>query len=627
MVMRLSGLSSGMDVDSMVKQLMNAERLSQDKLIQNKTLLEWKKSDYSSIYKAISDFRNTVYTNKLTSTLGPKAVTSNNEAAVTATANADAADMQHTISVTKLADVAKLTSTAPLGGTNKTSLNTQLGLTGNITFQVGDGTNFKQIELNAESNSIYDLVSKINNANLNIRANYDTTLDRFYLYTTKTGADTKIDLVQNALTDGLKLTLGANDTKKQVISTTVMDTTKNVTDTLKDFFKQPMATAFSDIADKTFDMYINDKKISVDLDTDTMSSLLTKINTSGAGVTASYDRDLNKFMITDSTRPNDTITTSELNFTSSDTSATDFMKNYLKFNPDTDVKDITYKKSVGQDAEFTLDNVTLKQPSNSFTISGVSYNLKAETGSTVTLKVSSDVDTAVKNVKAFIDAYNTFLEKINNKVAESRYSDYRPLTDAQKKEMNDDDIKAWEAKAKSGLLNRDSALSNLISTMRQNFSSPVTSLTGTYTSASSIGITTGNYKEGGKLYLDENKLRAAIQADPEVLRKVFSTDGDTTTQDGKTVPVTSTQGIAERLYVSLKKAMDSIALTAGTTASSNDQSFLGKQIKSFSTRISKMEDRLLDIENRYYKQFTAMEEAMQKMNSQSMWLSQQFSNG
>ncbi len=44
--------------------------------------------------------------------------------------------------------------------------------------------------------------------------------------------------------------------------------------------------------------------------------------------------------------------------------------------------------------------------------------------------------------------------------------DYAPLTDAQKEDMKEDEIKLWEEKARKGTLRNDSTLKSLLTKMR-----------------------------------------------------------------------------------------------------------------------------------------------------------------
>lgn len=495
MTTRISNLgASGLDIDEAVKNMMKARRARFDKMAQNKTTLEWKKADYNTMYNAISDFRNTVFTYKLQSTLAPKSASSSNSSVAAVTANADAVTINHDLVVTQLADGVKKISSAAITATGNTkdTLATQFGISGSFNISIKNGDTTKTIAVDS-SKSIYELVSSINNSGANVTASYDTTLDRFFLYTNGTGSRSGID------------------------------------------------------------------------------------------------------------------------FSGSDAAGLSFLTDNLK---------ISTAAVAGKDAQFQLDGIDLVQPTNNFTISGINYSLKAVGGSAenpVKIMASPDIDKTVENVKSFIESYNAMLAKVNGEISEARYADYSPLTDEQKAEMEETDIALWTEKAKSGLLRHDSILRELIDGVRNNLSSPVAGITGNYNTASTIGITTGSYTEGGKLYLNETKLRAALAADPDAVNKLFAASGETGSQ----------QGISVRLYNTLKAGMDKIVAQAGTTASvsGDTKSSLTKQINTYTKDLYNLNKRLQDIEDRYYDQFTAMDEVLQKLSSQSSWLAQQFGTG
>ncbi|MGI6091541.1 MAG: flagellar filament capping protein FliD, partial [Negativicutes bacterium] len=130
------------------------------------------------------------------------------------------------------------------------------------------------------------------------------------------------------------------------------------------------------------------------------------------------------------------------------------------------------------------------------------------------------------------------------------------------------------------------------------------------------GKLTSDASNGGKLYVDETKLRKALEEDPEIVAKIFGNSGDTAAK----------QGIANRLYDQLNNSMKKIKDTAGYPNATDTTSSLAKQLEDYDDRLYAMNDRLTQIENRYYKQFDAMEAALNRMNQQSMWLLQQFSS-
>ena len=483
MTMRITGLSNtGLDTDALVKNLMTAQRTKYEKINQQKTLAEWKKTDYNTMSTALASFRNNTLLNfKMSSSLSATAATTTDATKVTATATAAAATFTHALEVTSLSTGASMASS---GAATWAGADTEVDI---------NGTKVKVYATDTAN----DFASRISNtAGLNIKANYDTTLNRFFMYNTTSGGTSEVDL---------------SGTQTAAAQT-----------------------------------------------------LLSNLQLSTAAPTVAAG-------------------------------------------------------NLGKDPVFKLDGVssaTLGITSNTFTVSGVKYTLTGTGNASVA--VSSDTDKVVENVKAFIASYNTMLGAVNTEVNETRYKDYLPLTDEQKTAMKDSDVTAWEAKAKSGLLYNDATLKTLSYAMRENFSSPVAGLTGSYTSASSIGITTGVYTERGKLYLDEageKKLRTALAADPQVVQKIFGTIGSSS----------STNGIATRLGDTLQTALTNIKTAGGTTASATSDytSVLGKKINDYALQLSNMTKSLKTMEDNYYMKFSKMETALTKINSQSSWLSQQ----
>jgi flagellar hook-associated protein 2 len=227
------------------------------------------------------------------------------------------------------------------------------------------------------------------------------------------------------------------------------------------------------------------------------------------------------------------------------------------------------------------------------------------------VNVTNDVDKIVENVKKFVEDYNKMLDTMNSKISETRYKDYKPLTDDEKAAMKEDQVKSWEEKAKSGLLNNDTIIRGVVYDMRDALSDSIDGLTGKYTSAASIGITTTSYTEKGKIQLDENKLRNALKEDPDVVYKIFGTTGSDR----------DSQGIANRLSAVAQTGMTNISKEAGIS-SSDDQSVLGIKIDSYESQMKKMLDIMDKRQTQLYKQFNAMETAIASLNSQYSFVNQ-----
>lgn len=328
-----------------------------------------------------------------------------------------------------------------------------------------------------------------------------------------------------------------------------------------------------------------------------ISDIVSKINAkaSDTGIKATYDSGTNKFYLLTT----DTGASSKIEITDTD----NIMASV--FNMDVTPKtgqDAIIKFNGGSDISFS---------SNSFTFNNINFNLKKEGTSTVT--VANDVDETVDKIKAFVEAYNAALDDISGKLSEDRDRDYEPLTDAQKDEMSDSEIEKWQAEAKSGMLRGDTLLSSVYSNIRMTASNIVSGLSGDYKTLSSVGITTGDYSEKGKLHIDEDELRAALADDPEGVMNMFTQTSDTSSE----------KGIAVQLYEKLNSAIKNINSSAGSDDISYDQSALGEQINELTDDIETAEDRLSDMQERWWSQFSLMEQYIQQMNEQSSWLQAQ----
>lgn len=321
----------------------------------------------------------------------------------------------------------------------------------------------------------------------------------------------------------------------------------------------------------------------------------------------------------------------------------------------------------GEDAKVTITNPdgeseTIYKSSNNFTLDGVNYTLNNTTGRQVIDETTGEISTVYDNVtitltsnttktfdkiKAFVDKYNEIIDKINTKLFEKKQYDYKPLTEDQKKEMNEDDIKNWEKKAKEGLLSNDSMLSNMLYSMRSAFLEPVKDSSGKSIgiSLSDIGITTSrDYSQGGKLVIDEAKLKDALQNNGEKVAELF-------TKTSTSIPIydpnlsgikrgqrTSEEGIFQRLsdiiQDNLRTTRDNngkkglLLEKAGIKGDLSEfKNLLTEDLQRRDKIIKEMTLKLADKEERYYLQFSKLETAMQKLNDQSNWLYQQLGMG
>ncbi|HEX7055706.1 MAG TPA: flagellar filament capping protein FliD, partial [Bacilli bacterium] len=350
------------------------------------------------------------------------------------------------------------------------------------------------------------------------------------------------------------------------------------------------------------DFYINGQKITYS-SSDTLQDLINKVNSSAAGVTMSYDVYSDKISFT--TKGTGAAAKVQLQ----DGSAGNFI---AAMNLDTNVVS-------GADADVTIDNVQYFRSTNSLTVNGVTYNLAA-TASNLSISIGRDTDAMFDKIKGFVDKYNETVKAIDGKRYEPKFKDYPPLTDEQKSEMKDEDIKLWEEKAKSGLLHGDSILSNISRNLRALLSATIQNASSGYDALYKIGITTAPYdaknpQNAGTLVIDEDKLRAALAADPDGVANLFNNFPGAS-------PVAAEKGIAFQMYDQITSGINDLIEKAGLVGGLTDDitNELGEQVHDLQNDIDLLQVKLNDKEDYYYRQFTAMEQAIQKANSISMYL-------
>lgn len=354
----------------------------------------------------------------------------------------------------------------------------------------------------------------------------------------------------------------------------------------------------------------------------TLQDVMNAINSSNAGVKITYNSLTDKFSMESKTQG-----------ATSTIALTDSPSGILK---SMGLMDGAYTQ--GTDAEFTLDGVSgMKRSSNEFTIDGVTYTLKGVSTEAVNVDVKGDVDAVVNNIKAFVSKYNELLDSINGLLSEKKDRSYMPLVDEEKDAMKEDDIKKWEEKAKAGILNGDSILSNIVLNMRRALYDKVE---GVDLSLFDIGISTGLYQDRGKLVIDEAKLKDALTNNYDKVVKLFTSESEHTymqslEDSGKRATRYNQSGLAQRLY-------DIMQDNIRTTRNSNGQkglllekagfagdgsefsNLITKEIESKNSLIDTLLDKMMQKEEWYYSRFSIMESALGNMQSQSSWIAAQF---
>ncbi len=268
----------------------------------------------------------------------------------------------------------------------------------------------------------------------------------------------------------------------------------------------------------------------------------------------------------------------------------------------------------GDNALFTYNGIQMESRSNEYEIDGVNFQFNNTTGdSPAVVSVQHDVDDSVDKIMEFVEKYNEVIEHLNDKTNEERFRDYPPLTQEQRNAMSDNEIELWEERSQSGLLRRDGIINNGLSSMRSSWYQQVDNTAGDFRSVIDVGITTSsNWRDGGKLEVDEDKLRTALQDDSEGVFRIFSNN-----VEGES------RGVINRVEDALSNTMDRITDRAGNELRTEHQYTMGRELISMSDRMENFERRMQQVESRYWDQFNRMERAIQEMNNQSMQMQQQ----
>lgn len=373
---------------------------------------------------------------------------------------------------------------------------------------------------------------------------------------------------------------------------------------------------------------------------DSLTKILNKINTSDAGVTLAYSTTSDTFNIVAKDSGSKGFITPDANFIK-DLSGT--LGTALFGDATTEQTFIT-----GQDAILTvsLDNgktqTEIVRSTNNFSFDGLNIELKGKADGVekenITFKIETHDEEILTKIKDFIKDYNEVIKTANDLITDRKTKEdreYGPLTDEQKKEMSEDEVKAYEERAKIGILQDDPYLGKMIQVLRSAMSDFVDDDKALW----KIGISTvaNDWKSNGTLVIDENKLKEALAKDPQSVTELFTKTvepnltGTNTPDEIKDAEKKAAMegGIASRMSFMINANCGSVGGEgllvgiAGKKGATNGQDRLSRQLKEIDAKLEDLKDRLQTEETRYFKQFTSMETYLNKMNMQSSWLTEQ----
>lgn len=380
-----------------------------------------------------------------------------------------------------------------------------------------------------------------------------------------------------------------------------------------------------------------------------INDILSKINsTTNAGVKATYVDATGQFMLVSS----ETGAGREISL-DSDLSKVLFGQGAKKDDGTINVDD--YKEDAGVDegknAIICVSygngvDVKMERASNTFDLEGLSVTVsgafggkfekdattgkevwKADSAGGVTFTAKADVDGIVERVKGFFEDFNKLAGDVNKEITTRPDSSYGPLTDEQKKEMDETSIENWENRAKQGMLYGDSAMRDLSTDVQGIFLKLMNNVG--FEELKAMGITySDDYGDGGTISFDESKFRAAVEKDSEAVGNVFTGGGEVSKglvdiMDETFTPY-ATRYSSKNGGGTGKGSYGRLIEIAGSekkpTTLLNNQ--LYRDIEDIQDLIERLQSQLKSEQDRYISQFTTMETLLNQMNTQSSYLSQ-----
>lgn len=692
MPLRMTGMTSGLDTDSIVSALMEAQTTKKTKVENKKTKLEWTQNIWTGLNKKLYSF----YTDsagkmRFQSSYQTKKAASSDASILTATAQSSASSGSYTVKVNQLAAAqyvtsakvsAKSTDASGKVTESKVTSDTKLSALGfdtegDTTIEITAGE--KTINLNVdETTTVRDFVNALKDAGLN--ASFDEKQGRFFISAKESGADGKFTITsktmtgeqvaaQNKLMDSVdysNLSSGDQDTVKKILSdlknaqdtSAAVDAEKSLQD-ISDRTAKEKATEYynnkltddmlsqykyeTDGTDGTGDAHkagdidyskvkqaLQKAGLDKDVYTDSDRLIVLKQKIIEPAVTeklAEYTGKIDNAVtsgledagIEKQSERYSTISLAVNGYAQAMKDGTEQSKeSALKFLGMDDIDGSAVKESAdgtgmvvieAADSIVQVNGATLTSSNTTLDVNGLSLNLVSASDREVKVTVSNDSTAVYDAIKDFVEQYNSALSEMNKYYYADSARGYDPLTDDQKEAMSDEEVEKWETKIKDSLLRRDSTLSGILETFR-------TSLTGITVKASdgktyslaNLGITTGkDYKEYGLLHIkddeddtdyadSENTLQSMINSDPDIVMEVMS-------------------GIVSNLYDSINKKISTTTTMKSALSFYNDKE-MTKQMTQYKKDIKSWETKLSDMEDRYYKQFSAMETALSKLQSQ-----------
>lgn len=609
---QFGGVASGLDTSAIIDQLMSVERKPLERLQNNFETLQLKQKAWKEVDSKLSDFWDFLATFKLKGNLIPKTVQVSDENILSATASTSASNTSFKVKINTLASSTALTPNNTLGEVpDLTTQYYQLNgrttpVAGTFTLKALDssGSVLETVNIDFDgTDTIGDIINKIDTNSTYFTASLDNGKLKIEEKAGMEGSVSNILLGDSSDTSNFVEVFnfeGADyvpgGASAGYIESTVHAGAISTSKTLSDISP--------DIASGI--IRINGTEITVS-STDSLSSLIARINSSSANVIAWYDENEDKLMIRNKEGGPQSITIEDGDSTGSnktnlldDLSWVDSGGNYLGAITPGGAAEV----EIDLDGDGTAD-LTKTTWGNTVEYNNVTLDLKSISNDWVDVQVTQDTDATYDKIKEFVDKYNEVIGYIYDKLNEESV------------EAKNGETLSEEDKLK-GVLKGDDNLQNIFDNLRDiaygivSWSSDVNA---EYNSLYDIGINSGDaggtYENTmkGILQINEDKLKQAIQNNAEEVWKLFAFDDD----DNRGIAIQFKDYIWET--TKFGGTIDQISGTTGT---------IGLEMRDIAKRMTSLIDQLQRKEAYYWQKFSAMEQSVSQMQAQGSWIASAF---
>lgn len=674
MAMRVTGMYSGLDTETIIQELVAAKQTKVDNMKKEQTKLGWKQEAWKELNTKIKNFYNGTLENLRFQSSYAKKTTKISDSSIADIITSDSAmNSVQKLRVTKLAQTGYLTGAVISGtdGSKCTSATklTDLGVEAGSRIEISANGKTSEITVTA-SMTLGNFASALNNAGVN--ANFDSKTQRLFIGAKDSGVKADFSITAsnaqgtNAL-DKLGILVyddtsiakyreyaGLNDAGNEDAYKSALD--NEVAARLKNYISRKESLTKSIETQKESVNKLKDK-YSEEIDPDELEALADNTDSALDNLKADIEA-LKETIKTAKENGEDTadkqaeldklqkkLTYAENYKTAKDGLAKSEeelkeVESYINAEDNTASEKLTSEvktwydekiaqaetvlagklkgsdgatKTIAQDSEIYLNGAKFTSTGNTYEINGLTITCNAETGDKeVTLTTQDDTSGIYDMIKKFVKEYSSLINEMDKLYNAESSKGYDPLTDDEKDAMNETEIEKWETKIKDSLLRKDSTLNSVASAFKEIMSSGF-SVGGQTMYLSDFGIETLGYFEAADN--ERNAYHILGDEDDSAVSSKTNELKSKISSDPDAVMDFFTQ-LTKKLYEKTSSLMASVKDYSSAYTVYEDKK-MQSDYDDYTKKIADLEEKLKDYEDKWYAKFSAMETALAKMQSNS----------